>query len=197
MIITVASCRGEVGNTTTAVHLAAYLQRFAPALLVDGDHNRSATGWTRRGALPFKVIDVRQTARYARDFEHIVIDTVVEPTPDDLRHVAGGCDLLVLPTTPDVRALETLMLSVAALQSAGADNYRILLTMVPIRPCRAADEARAMLEARNLPLFKGEVHRLVAFRKAAFMGVPVYAVQTTRAATAWQDYEQVGREIMT
>lgn len=197
MIITVASFRGEVGNTTTAVHLAAYLQRFAPALLIDGDHNRSATGWTRRGALPFKVIDARQTARYARGFEHIVIDTGVDPTPDNLHHVAGGCDLLILPTTPDGRALEALMLTVAALRSAGADNYRILLTMVPVRPIRATDEARAMLKARDLPLFKSEVHRLVAFKKAALMGVPVYALQTARAATAWQDYEQVGREIMT
>ena len=43
MFITVASYKGGVGKTTTAVHLAAYLQTLAATLLIDGDPNRSAT----------------------------------------------------------------------------------------------------------------------------------------------------------
>src|SRR5829696_7457100 len=70
MIITVASFKGGVGKTVTAVHLAAYLRSLGePTVLVDGDPNRSATGWAQRGAgrLPFKVIDERQAVRFARD----------------------------------------------------------------------------------------------------------------------------------
>jgi chromosome partitioning protein len=44
MIITIASFKGGVSKTTTAVHLAAYLQKRSPTLLIDGDPNRSATG---------------------------------------------------------------------------------------------------------------------------------------------------------
>jgi chromosome partitioning protein len=48
MILTVASFKGGVGKTTTAVHLAAYLQKKSPTLLIDGDPNRSASKWTTR-----------------------------------------------------------------------------------------------------------------------------------------------------
>ena len=63
MIITIASFKGGVSKTTTAVHLAAYLQKRSPRLLIDGDPNRSATGWARRGQLPFKVVNERLAAK--------------------------------------------------------------------------------------------------------------------------------------
>jgi chromosome partitioning protein len=49
MIITVASFKGRLGKTTTAVHLSCNLQQKAPTLLIDGDENHSATGWNERG----------------------------------------------------------------------------------------------------------------------------------------------------
>jgi chromosome partitioning protein len=196
MILTVASFKGGVGKTTTAVHLAAYLQKKAPTLLIDGDPNRSASKWTSRGELPFKVVDERQSARYARDYEHIVIDTEARPDEEDLRALADGCDLLVIPTTPDALALDALLLTVEALEKVGADRYRILLTIIPPKPSRDGDDARAMLRRRGLPIFKGGVRRLVAFQKASLAGVPVYDVSDPRADQAWSDYEEVGKEIL-
>src|SRR5205085_11145791 len=134
MIITVASFKGGVGKTTTAVHLAAFLQDRAPTLFIDGDPNRSATAWTKRGELPFKVVDERQATRYARYFEHIIIDTQARPEEEDMRALADGCDLLVIPTTTDALALDALLLTVEALNAIGTDGYRILLTIVPPRP---------------------------------------------------------------
>jgi chromosome partitioning protein len=165
-------------------------------LLIDGDPNRSATAWTKRGTLPFRVVDERQAARYARNFEHIVIDTEARPDEDDLRALAEGCDLLVIPTTPDALALDALFLTVAALGKIGADQYRILLTIVPPRPSRDSEEARKMLAEQGLPLFRHEIRRLVAFQKASLMGVPVQDAPDPRATDAWADYQAIGKEIL-
>jgi chromosome partitioning protein len=196
MIIIIASFKGGVAKTTTAVHLAAYFQDKSPTLLIDGDPNRSATGWSRRGQLPFKVVDERQAAKYARDFEHCVIDTEARPEEEDLKALADGCDLLIIPTTPDALALDALMLTVKALDGLRASGYRILLSIIPPRPSRDGDEARSTLTEAGLPLLTRGVRRLVAFQKAALAGVPVYAVDDPRANLGWEDYQQVGKEIL-
>lgn len=196
MIITVASFKGGVGKTTSAVHLAAYLHEKGNTLLIDGDPNRSATGWSKRGRLPFKVVDERQAAKYARDFEHIVIDTQARPSQDDLKALSDGCDLLVIPTTPDALALEALTLTVQDLRTLKAERYRILVTVIPPRPNRDGEEARSMLLEAGLPLFQGSIRRLHAFQKASLLGVPVHEVKDPNAREGWNEYVAVGKEIL-
>ena len=196
MIWTVGSFKGGVGKTTTAVHLAAYLQQQAPTLLIDGDPNRSASGWARRGSLPFRVIDERQAARYARDFEHVIIDTQARPEEEDLKALAGGCDMLILPTTPDALSLDALMLTVGALEALGAAKYRILLTVLPPRPSRDGEEARQMLIEAGLPVMETGIRRLAAFQKAALKGCTVAEVDDPRAGMGWEDYMAAGKELM-
>ena len=80
MIVTVASFKGGQAKTTTTVHLAAFFQEDKPTLLIYGEPNQSATGWAKRKGLPFRVIDELQVARFARQYEHVIIDTQARPT---------------------------------------------------------------------------------------------------------------------
>lgn len=202
MIVTVAAFKGGVGKTTSAVHLAAYLSGQGETVLVDGDTNRSASRQARRGRFPFSVWDERRIAIAAREHEHVVIDTEAKPGPEDLEDLAAGCDLLVLPTTPDVMSLEALILTTEAVKEAGGEGrYKVLLTMIPppphkSKPNRRGREARAELEVGKIPVFGEEVRRLAAFVHASDAGVPVYEVKDPKAAEAWACYEAVGEEVI-
>jgi chromosome partitioning protein len=197
VIITVASHKGGVGKTTTAFHLASFLQETGPTLLLDGDETRNATAWSKRGGgVAFRVATEVQAAKLAPQFTHIVIDTGQKPREVDLRELSEGCDLLILPAVQATLDTEGLVLTIEALTQIGSANFKVLLTKVPPPPETDGRLLRTDLAHQGIPIFTAEIPRLKAFEKAAALGVAVSDIDDPRAKRGWAAYTAVGREAL-
>ena len=194
MIIAITALKGGVGKTTTAVHLAAFLQTLAPTLLIDADKNRSALVWSKEDKLPFYVASQAGAPGLIKKFTHIIIDTQARPEPEELEDLAMGSDMLILPTTPNHLDLDTTVKAVELLRSMNA-NYRVLLTKVDSRT-KNAQHAREFLKEGQLPMFEAEIPLLVAFQRSPGRGVIVKDYPDRRAKIGWYRYQDVGKEIL-
>ena len=194
MIIAITALKGGVGKTTTAVHLAAFLQTLAPTLLIDADKNRSALVWSKEDKLPFYVASQAGAPGLIKKFTHIVIDTQARPEPEELEDLAVGSDMLILPTTPNHLDLDTTVKAVELLSSMNA-NYRVLLTKVDSRT-KNAQQARESIAEAQLPMFEAEIPLLVAFQRSPSRGVTVKDYPDRRAKIGWYRYQDVGKEIL-
>ena len=167
------------------MYLASYFHQSAPTLLVDGDPNRSVSRWAARGEVGFPVVTENQAALHARKYQNIIIDTKARPEENDLRELATGCHLLILPCPPEPLSVDALLLTVEALRSVGTDRFRVLLTLVPPYPNKDGQKAREALEQAGLRLFKAQIPRAVAYQRCVLAG----------STTDSSEYKAVGREI--
>jgi len=197
MIITIASFKGGVGKTTTALHLAQYLGKrrgSGKVVLLDGDPNRSALSWYDRGQqrAEFFVMDGDEEPPV---FDHLIVDTPARTDPTELLPLAAASDLLIIPSEISIFSLEATIATVSVLQSLSGDKYRILLTMLPTRGVKRESSAREALKEAGLMVFSTGIKDRAIYQDAALEGLPVNELRGSSAATAWEDYQALGKEV--
>ena len=201
MFITVSGQKGGVAKTCTSIHLATvWSERGRAVCLVDADRNRSALAYGIRGSLPFAIVPVEAAAKATRQSEVVITDGQASSDEDELRHLAVGSDLVLLPTAPKARSVELTVELAQLLQKVGVP-HAVLMAKVDQRQPRAIADARRALVSFGLHVLQAEVPLLSAFDKAESQGVPVSMAcddrgrADPRRMAGWSAYQSVAQEI--
>ena len=98
--------------------------------------------------------------------DYVVIDTPARPDTGDLKELATGCDLLILPTTPDVVSLEPMLQTAEDLGET--TTFRFLITIVPPYPSKEGEVMKQELQQSNVPIFETLIRRTCWISKSCF-----------------------------
>lgn len=201
VFLTVSGQKGGVAKTCTSIHLASiWAGQGHQVCVVDADRNRSALAYAVRGALPFSVVPVEAAAKATRSADVVITDGQASSDEEELRHLAIGSDLVLLPTAPKARAVE-LSVELAALLRRVQVPHAVLLVKIDLRQQRAAQQARQALESFGLTVLNAEIPLLAAFDKAEAQGLTVEAATDDRGRAdprrmaGWSAYRTVALEL--
>ncbi len=201
MFITVCGQKGGVAKTCTSVHLASvWHSEGKKVCIVDADKNRSALAYASRGNLPFPVFPVSSAAKASRSSEIVITDGQASSDQEELKHLAYGSDLVILPTTAKARSVE-LTVELANLLSNLKVNHAVVIVKVDFRQQKAAQQAKAALENFGLYVFDTFIPLLSAFDKAEALGNAVFEAvddlgrSDPRRMTGWSAYCSIASQI--
>lgn len=189
MHITVMNTKGGVGKTTTSIFLALAAHNAEPdarVTVIDYDPQKSSTSWAKIAAsnedpLPFEVREgfAEMPSVALNDTNIVIADT---PTSGELQldRSVRDSDLVVIPTEADGLGLARTYATLDFVGNKGA----VLLTRVRRRTRMYAD-AKAALEAAEVPMFEAEIPDAVRYR--------AYGTTPTSAgayADVWQEIKE-------
>ena len=201
MFITVCGQKGGVAKTCTSIHLASvWHSEGKKVCIVDADKNRSALAYSSRGNLPFPVFPVSSGAKASRSSEIVITDGQASSDQEELKHLAYGSDLVILPTTAKARSVE-LTVELANLLSNLKVNHAVVIVKVDFRQQKAAQQAKAALENFGLYVFETFIPLLSAFDKAEASGNAVFEAvddlgrSDPRRMTGWSAYCSIASQI--
>jgi chromosome partitioning protein len=204
-IVTIAAKKGGVGKTTTALHLAQYLGKRSPTLLLDADEElRSAMDWYegQDGYLGWSFLakpyaDFLENEHLADQIDFVVLDTKGGEDREALVQLAQQSQLLIIPCKPEGVSSKGLVRTLQPLIEHAVKNYRVLITDVPSAPSMDGLNLKYALKDQQVPVFDTMIRRAAAVGKAADEGISVRDVKGDRyAKLVAMDYELLGQEVL-
>jgi len=201
LFITVCGQKGGVAKTCTSIHLGSvWHSEGKKVCIVDADKNRSALAYASRGNLPFPVFPVSSAAKASRSSEIVITDGQASSDQEELKHLAYGSDLVILPTTAKARSVE-LTVELANLLTNLKVNHAVVIVKVDFRQQKAAQQAKAALENFGLYVIDTYIPLLSAFDKAEASGNAVFEAvddlgrSDPRRMTGWSAYCSIASQI--
>jgi chromosome partitioning protein len=201
LFITVCGQKGGVAKTCTSIHLASvWHSEGKKVCIVDADKNRSALAYSSRGNLPFPVFPVSSAAKASRSSDIVITDGQASSDKEELKHLAYGSDLVILPTTAKARSVE-LTVELASLLNTLKVNHAVVIVKVDFRQQKAAQQAKAALKNFGLHVFDTFIPLLSAFDKAEASGNAVFEAvddlgrSDPRRMTGWSAYCSIASQI--
>lgn len=214
-ILAVVNQKGGSGKTTLSINLAAEFGRMElRTLLVDADEQGTALQYAQISEDPDTRFSVpviglaaagdmlhRHIAEYIDDYDVIVVDTppsMDKPQPLSAMLVA---DLVLIPVQPspfDLWALSPVQRTIAAANAERGpdDPLKVKVVLMNDEPRQLVSRSTVMaIEQMGLPLCDTAIQHRAAFKKAAAMGVSVWAM-LDEGRVASREVRQVAREAL-
>ena len=197
--VSFVSKKGGVAKTTSAIHYAYWLSLQDLAVtLIDDDNNRTASNWAERArsnekfSVPFRIASFRSMSKAVDGADYVVIDSQASRTDDDLKDFAEDCDLVVIPTKPDINSARSAVETADAIKEHGGE-YRILIADVPGYNTTGKELAEDLTKDGYLVLHRS-ICRGEGVNHASLAGVTLKQL-SGNYKRPWRDYEKAFNEM--
>lgn len=209
-IYAIASTKGGVGKSTTAVQIATLHAKAEETLLIDADPQASSAIWAawrrEKGKLP-----VPTTARLygkavlnegrvlSKGFKHTVIDTGGRDS-ESLRAALLLADMAIVPigaSNLDAAALTDLQ-EILELSKQYNPNLQIRVLMTRLHPHPNSKDTLEMakyLDESGFTVLKTRIHERVAYRRAIAEGLTVEEFETADSEAAKKEFVELFQEV--
>ena len=198
-IITFANSKGGSSKTTGCMKISAELvERSYRTLVVDCDHQATATQWSNAAAdsapFPATVINLahfggkvhREIERHVHNYEFILIDCPSSLENPVLQSAIFSSDLVIVPTRPSLADVWSSQGIKMLIDRATKGNDKLKAIFFPTMVMRTS-LSRAMLETISdlgLPVMKSFLSHRIPFQEAVVTGTTATTLGRSGKAAA-------------
>ena len=206
MLIGILNQKGGVGKTTTAVHLADWLQRKKKKVIViDADSQKSSSQWLERVGMEYRVISnpeevYEQAINLVDEFDEVIIDAP-GVLGDTTKSVVLAVDLALIPVQPtqlDIDSTEETLRIVRNAQHVrkGDPKAALFLNRGEKRSILLREAQEVLRDVHGVGLLKSPIFRRTVISDAPGQGTTVFDISGNSAKIAAQEYDQLFKEAM-